>query len=367
MGRVKEAVGSWPPVSNTQSAKQISVIDLENELLESELNTNLTTSALMDYSPQQHPIPIAQPLSMSGQGSTYPVYGEHPLTHVTPNSVRAVQTGYYPLSPLGSGGFIFNYPPMYSLSPLPPFSQPLNIGLNTPSMHHPQPTPLSPTSSSSSSSSSPLSSGPSSPVSSCPLSPSSSSFSLVESSLARKEKLEKYRQKRTKRNWNRPVDQARRERAQARVRDEFGHFVSAPTRRSSSSSSSTSPLDEEKERMKIQMDLVFNQMEAMRRESEELKNKLGMIEQELQEQHKINTELVHENRVLWGTVPTTDVFSTIRPGNPIADAFKERIDFSSIELNWTDSPYFDQLSRDDLLEIRKFTDPVILETAGSLS
>jgi len=250
-------------------------------------------------------------------------------------------TSTYPLVPLGGGGFIFNYPPLYTTAPLVPFSQP--------AMAVPQSIVSPP--------SSPVS-VPSSPISS-PIAPSASPVSFMtqlDANTVRKEKLEKYRQKRTKRNYNRPADQARRERAQARVRDELGHFVASPK-----------TLDSEKEKMLEEMDDVKNQLEAWRKESQMLKDRLSAVEQKLAEQQQLNSKLLHENRLLWSSVPRSDVFNTLNPEASYADAFKEKVDFANIELNWTDSPLLNELigSSDEKCERFGPVDPYYV--AGSLS
>jgi len=156
----------------------------------------------------------------------------------------------------------------------------------------------------------------------------------LDSNTSRKEKLEKYRQKRVKRNFNRPADQARKERAQARVRDEFGHFLASPK-----------PNDLEKEKILEQMDDVKSELEAWRRESQLLKDKLSEVERKLEEQQKLNAQLQYENRMLWSSVPRSDIFNTLNPEASYVEAFKEKVDFANIELNWTDSPFIAGLPR----------------------
>lgn len=214
-------------------------------------------------------------------------------------NVRPVQTSY-PLTPLSSGGFIFNYPPLYSFAPISPFSQQVIVS--------PDNSPISP---------------PTSPI----YPPTSPSDSLTKES-KRQEKLEKYRLKRVKRNWNRPVDQARRERAQHRVRDEHGHFVS-------SKQTNSKNLQDEMQDVKLQL-------AEFREESLLLKNKLSEVSTQLEEQQRLNTALsafLHENRVFYSSVPMNDLFNTLNPNNSYADAFKEKIDLSNIDLHWTDNPY----------------------------
>lgn len=240
-----------------------------------------------------------------------------PTTVLTPQgymTIRPVQASY-PLTPLGSGGFIFNYPPLYSFTPISPFSQQVVVPNDS----------TTTTTTSTSTVTSPIPMSPPTSPSFPPTSPSS----IMDQNAKRQEKLEKYRQKRVKRNWNRPVDQARRERAQHRVRDEHGHFVS--------SKNSKNIQDE-------MMDVRL-QLQEYRMESLQLKNKLSEVEQQLEEQQKLNSALsafLHENRVLYPTVPISDLFNTLNPNATYADAFKEKIDFSCIDLHWTESPFIEK-------------------------
>ena len=229
-------------------------------------------------------------------------------------TIRPVQASY-PLTPLGSGGFIFNYPPLYSFTPISPFSQQVMVSGDSSPMSPPT-SPSYPTS-------------PTYPNNTTCSTSASTSGGVVDL-VKRQEKLEKYRQKRVKRNWNRPVDQARRERAQHRVRDEHGHFVS--------SKNNNRHIQEE-------MNDVRHQLQEYRMESLQLKNKLSEVEQQLEEQQKLNSALsafLHENRVLYPTVPISDLFNTLNPNASYADAFKEKIDFSCIDLHWTESPFLEK-------------------------
>jgi len=369
MGRVKEAAYAWPPVSQAPfaaiyekpiivSEKNVSTIDPLNEIASSHAaainpfgqaagpNQMVTSNAAgmqqtqswAFSSSQQHVSSIVhshlQVIQPANQQLPAPVF---PPSITKSNS----QSSSNLLSPLSGGGFIFNYPPMYSEVPMPPFSRPMtnDVQMITPSS--PISSPLS--------ESVLLSPGsPLSPISYTPTSPQFSNGISVSSSELRKEKLEKYRQKRTKRNFNRPVDQARRERAQARPRDEFGHFLSPKK-------------DVEKERMQVEMIDVKTQLETWMKESQLLKDRLFAMEHKLQEQEQLNNDLLHENRILWSTIPATDVFNTLRPGTSFIDAFKEKVDLSNVELNFTDSPYLEGIKLEDLVN------PDLDFTSGSLS
>jgi len=354
--RVKEIVFAWPPNSSFPNGPSI-ITEKTTVVSESPVQFAGPIYQLSSVEPEliaADPQIICAGISPTHSSQTI---DQHNMSSVSSSPFLMMQTPCLPpqriqpqqqsspMSSLSGGGFIFNYPPLYSENPLPPFSRPVQVPVT--SVQAPinsTLTSLHPNSPLSSPNNGPLSPhGPLSPLSDMilpgsPLSPISSQLSGISLSSVntRKEKLEKYRQKRTKRNWNRQVDPTRRERAQARQRDEFGHFLSGPKKS-----------DPEKERMQSEMDEVRNKLEAWMRESLALKNKLSEVENRLEEQEKINTELIHENRILWSTIPQSDVFNTIRPGTPYVDAFKEKIDFANIELNSTDSPFLESLKLDE--------------------
>jgi hypothetical protein len=327
MGRVKEAVFSWPPSINqvpcNLTKEQVGAQVLCNEFSSNQLPAGYTMTSSEINSLNQ----VAR--AQSSQ-----------------NSTSSQQNNSFPLTPLSNGGYIFNYPPQYSNCPYPPFSRPKTVTSQN-SSNISSTILLSPES--------PLSDSQSSPASPCSSPQYSFGFNSTGCNL-RREKLEKYRQKRIKRNWNRPVDQARRERAQSRPRDELGHFLST-TKRS-----------ENPQKVLLAMDDVRNQLEVWMKESQELQSKLSVVEQQLQEQQKLNTQLLHENRILWSTIPTNDVFNTIRPGTPYVEAFKEKVDLSNIELNFTDSPFLESTKLDEDSESRWSLDIASLDLiSGSLS
>jgi hypothetical protein len=96
--------------------------------------------------------------------------------------------------------------------------------------------------------------------------------------------------------------------------------------------------------------------------------------QELENQKKMNKELMQENRMLWSTghyndlitsiadiycliianiVPWNEIFNTMtktgRPNPLFGHAFTEKVDFSHIELNWTDSPHLSRMEEGVIL------------------
>ncbi len=223
MGRVKEAAYAWPPASPSSGVTvayekpiQVSKQPVSSNALNEIASTSINSGAMYQFSNVQGVAAAhSQLVSSTAAGmqtqSTFslPQVATHPSHFQQQPQQLPVYGPQKPsqnsslLSPLSGGGFIFNYPPLYSDTPLPPFSRPINHSTRD----DVQMLPSSPISS-------PLSDTvlltPSSPRS--PASPQFSNGTAVSSSELRKEKLEKYRQKRTKRNFNRPVDQARRER-----------------------------------------------------------------------------------------------------------------------------------------------------------
>eukprot|EP01116_Phalansterium_solitarium_P023192 TRINITY_DN7997_c0_g1_i2.p1 TRINITY_DN7997_c0_g1~~TRINITY_DN7997_c0_g1_i2.p1 ORF type:complete len:444 (+),score=84.45 TRINITY_DN7997_c0_g1_i2:217-1548(+) len=152
----------------------------------------------------------------------------------------------YSLTPLSSGGFIYNYPGIPSPFPSAQTTQlPDNIFAFAPVFPDGEgPRFIIPTrfnlpyvdkydvnSSSSSEVSTPMSTPLSTPRSMSPPATPPTPFLdpdpqvTFQSIAARKQKLERYRQKRVKRNYNREVDQTRSQRAATKPRDENGHFV----------------------------------------------------------------------------------------------------------------------------------------------
>jgi len=222
------------------------------------------------------------------------------------------------LSPLSVGGFLYTPPPYPSL-PLPPNAQfPSPAFLNAPL-----------------------------------LTPNTKSAYVSSDIAARQEKLEKYREKRAKRNYNRPVDQGKRERACARSRDQNGQFTSENKREQEKMRQALEALEasnKESELLKSKLSSVERELEQLRRRAEEERLAKQHMLRQLEAQQKMNQDLLHENTLLWSTVPVDQVFNTINPTNPpvFLDAFKQKIDFSSIELNYTDSPHLEAARTEDM-------------------
>jgi chemotaxis protein histidine kinase CheA len=222
------------------------------------------------------------------------------------------------LSPLSVGGFLYT-PPPYPGLPLPPNAQfPSPAFLNAPL-----------------------------------LTPNTKSAYVSSEIAARQEKLEKYREKRAKRNYNRPVDQGKRERACARSRDQNGQFTSENKREQEKMRQALEALEasnKESELLKSQLSQVERELEQLRRRAEEERLAKQHMLKQLEAQQRMNQDLIHENTLLWSTVPIDQVFNTINPTNPpvFLDAFKQKIDFSTIELNWTDSPHLEAARTEDM-------------------
>jgi hypothetical protein len=165
---------------------------------------------------------------------------------------------------------------------------------------------------------------------------------------ARQEKLEKYREKRARRNFNRQVDQGKRERACARTRDLHGHFA-IESARQEKMRQALEASKRESMMLKSKLSNIEQEMAALRQKAEEASASKQHIQQQLEAQQEINQVLLLQNSLLWSTVPSDEVFNTISTTNPpgFLDAFKQKIDFSTIELNWTDSPHLEAARVED--------------------
>eukprot|EP01117_Protostelium_nocturnum_P003107 TRINITY_DN1405_c0_g1_i1.p2 TRINITY_DN1405_c0_g1~~TRINITY_DN1405_c0_g1_i1.p2 ORF type:complete len:430 (+),score=175.40 TRINITY_DN1405_c0_g1_i1:3089-4378(+) len=179
----------------------------------------------------------------------------------------------------------------------------------------------------------------------------------------RQKKLEKYRQKRSKRKSSDRDNTKRSQAASTRQRDELGHFIpekkveslnatpvsSAPGTPTSSNSihDVISLLFESKREsyeLKTKLAMVFDEMLSLKQKAEEESAAKEEIKKQLENQQKINNMLLQQNRLLWSTVPHNEVFSTIKAGAIPAfnvNAFKEKVDLSKIDLNWTNSPHLE--------------------------
>lgn len=153
--------------------------------------------------------------------------------------------------------------------------------------------------------------------------------------------MEKYRQKRTKRNFTRSVDMGRRERAQSRTRDINGQFLIE--RKDTAREQMQSQLEaSRRESLELQAKLsfIFSELQALRRKAEEASMQREIMKEELETQKRMNEVLMEENSLLWTTVPLNEVFSTIR-GHSYVEAFKELVDLTQIKLNETDSRFLE--------------------------
>jgi len=125
---------------------------------------------------------------------------------------------------------------------------------------------------------------------------------------SRKEKLDKYRQKRAKRNYNRPVDPQKSIKAMNRQRSpSTGQFVAEKI------------LDEK-------VDIVNDLMEKVNIMEQELKT-LRESENRMKEKLII---LQDENELLWKTVPQKEVFHSANSQFVPKAAFQTKIDFKKI-------------------------------------
>lgn len=226
------------------------------------------------------------------------------------------------LTPLSAGGYIANFVP-----PLAP----------SVTAHLPQSTPVSPFM----------------PVQ---MQPFTTTVSNVSPAIAsRQEKLERYRQKRLKRNFSRTVDPARRERAQSRTRDENGHFVSEKDQMKVDLNDVKTKLAASQEESKLLKDRLANmekELAFLRRTAEQAKKSQEDLKKELQEQQTMNI-LLSDQKLLFSSVPINHLFNTTRStADPnLVKAFQQKIDFKTIELNCTDSPHLDSKRMEEAREM----------------
>jgi len=248
---------------------------------------------------------VLQPVSMRPQPSI-PI--QTPLSMPSPQSV---QNPISVLSPLSVGGFLYTQPaylqPTQTTPSLPSYM------LNPPSPTTPKP--------------------------------------YVSSEIAmRQEKLEKYREKRAKRNFHRPVDQGKSERACARTRDPYGQFASESKREQEKMRQALEASQRESMLLKSRMMAIEKELAEVRRRAEEEQATKQALQKQLEAQTHMNQALLCENSLLWSSVPADEVFNTSNPNNPpvFLDAFKQKIDLSTIELNWTDSRHLEAARLEDM-------------------
>jgi hypothetical protein len=260
---------------------------------------------------------VLQPVSMRPQpNTTLPISSPH-MSIASPQSVQTSKPGptilsnpISILSPLSVGGFLYTQPPYLQPTQAPPLS----------------PFILSQT-------------------------PQTNSKPYVSSEIAaRQEKLEKYREKRAKRNYNRPVDQGKSDRACARTRDTHGQFASESKREQEKMRQALEASQWESMLLKSKMKAIEQELAEVRRRAEEEQATKQALQKQLEAQTHMNQELLRENSLLWSTVPSDEVFNTTNQNNPpvFLDAFKQKIDFSTIELNWTDSRHLEAARLEDM-------------------
>lgn len=321
---VKDVAYSWPP---SQDKKE------EQKRIESDtippiqgVAEELLNKAMANGGPMVHPmfIPTFLPNPKVMPPWCYPIPPPH-ISHGHPQ---------FQLSPLSPGGFLYEPNPNTPSSPLTEPSSPEMAS------YIPKETYLKPSE----------------------ILANNKERTELE---RRSEKIEKYRNKRASRKWNRPVDPLKSERAQMRSRDENGHFIAEIDKK---------PFNLEQEPDQVFKE-VMRQLVTSQKEAQFLQNRISEMEQELTQlrqrakaasdseslminqleaQQKINEDLQKENRLLWQTVPLSDVFSTLRPDHSYVDlsAFKSKVDFSEFDLNWTDSPHLEAARMEEDYEKR---------------
>eukprot|EP01102_Stenamoeba_stenopodia_P008060 TRINITY_DN2286_c0_g1_i1.p1 TRINITY_DN2286_c0_g1~~TRINITY_DN2286_c0_g1_i1.p1 ORF type:complete len:331 (-),score=62.02 TRINITY_DN2286_c0_g1_i1:611-1603(-) len=159
-------------------------------------------------------------------------------------------------------------------------------------------------------------------------------------STSKEEKISKYRQKRLKRNFNRPVDHQRSQMAEKRPRDEKGKFQEA--------ASPSSMGKRVEQSLRAQVDELKERLALSESESRALKEKLAYMEQELrllklttlQCTEQENKPSSPDRQKLSGSPPSSYGFSSTN-----VQCYTEKIDFSKIELRKTDSPHLEAVRK----------------------
>jgi len=248
---------------------------------------------------------VLQPISLRPLSTQIPM---------SPTTRSGIEHQPISLTPLSNGGFIYSSTPFLPQSPPQPPPIIINSSMNSPT---PQ------------------------------FSTNAPQF-VSEEIAARQEKLEKYREKRARRNFNRPVDQAKRERACARTRDLHGHFAIESTKQEKMRQALEAS-KRESMMLKSKLSNIEQELAELRQKAEEASASKQHIQKQLEAQQEMNEVLLRENSLLWSTVPADEVFNTINTTNPpgFLDAFKQKIDLSNIELNWTDSPHLEAARVED--------------------
>jgi bifunctional ADP-heptose synthase (sugar kinase/adenylyltransferase) len=120
----------------------------------------------------------------------------------------------------------------------------------------------------------------------------------------RKEKLERYRQKRLKRNYNREPNSTASARAQSRPRDENGHFVSTMPFDFNEFKRQLVQSQQECTYYKSRLADAEQELARMRKTAEEAMAAKEAMEKELLQQRQLTNQLTEENRLLWAANPS---------------------------------------------------------------
>jgi len=180
-------------------------------------------------------------------------------------------------------------------------------------------------------------------------------------------KLEIYRQKRTRRTYTKPSDNRRAHRHSKSESVQNTPISTAPSTPSSGSSlddmaSLLAESKRESSELRNKLSFVFDELLSLRQRAEQEAAARELIRKELEQQQKINNMLLSENRYLWSTVPHKEVFSTKGPIHPYVNlnAFKEKVDLSKIDLNWTNSPLLEAAKVEEETVAKRWDDMTFL-------
>lgn len=157
----------------------------------------------------------------------------------------------------------------------------------------------------------------------------------------KEEKLNRYKEKRSKRLWSRPPDQRLSQIAQERPRDQSGKFVSTK---------STSERERELKDLKAELSEVRQKLQTTERELSMLKrdgwtNDDMYLRQVMQNQYHQYNQALQEQCAQQGVI-----YSPFRGGNTAVQPFKEKIDFKERKtaLKKIDSPYLTEIEKQQL-------------------
>lgn len=282
---VKEAAVSWPPAPN---------LPISSTIAQEQQNWQIPPihNAAEQLMQHVHANGGSVPANMYMPGCAFAMYLPGPSVPVSPiappDNPNKPYLGHFVLSPLSCGGFLYK-----------------GEGVATP------PTMLNDTS------------------------------QLKPSSLDRKIKLEKYRNKRATRNWNRQSDVHNKK---GRPQNEMGDSNLIKEQIFLEVIKQLESTQKQSQDLSQKLSAMERELDELRRSALEARRNEENVKRELEYQQNLNKRLLSENQFLWETVPQDELFTTLNPDHLFVDreAFLSKIDLSDIDLVWTDSPFLEE-------------------------